>query len=410
MRLFAGAVLFLLVAAVVGRSAWAASFAFVLLGEGRDGQPVPMARAVVEDATACPVLTLASGARRAMTPRRAPVQGQFARVLACEALYPWDQAASITVGSTRHELPAVRRATPRRIVVVGDSGCRGQTERNPQSCVGDGYDKLWPFGTLLAEGIQDRPDLIVHVGDYNYRGTPHALVLPPAVTGYKRDVRVDVFDTGDLDDEDENPRFPIGPGYFSQNIPGSPQPDNWPDWRDDFFVPSSRLLVTAPWVFTRGNHELCSRAGPGWFYLLDSGSDLLGGGRAQADCPPQLPQDWRQGAWPDPPRPFDGQPFPTLPTPPFRLKLGGLDIIVFDSSDAGDAVLYAPDHYIAQYAQVATRLAERATPTWLVTLGRSGVSCTGPRVFRRRTRPTASSTSPSNTRYRRSFRPACRRA
>jgi hypothetical protein len=262
----------------------------------------------------------------------------------------------------------VRRTLPRRIVVVGDSGCRGQAERNPQSCVGDGYDRIWPFGTVSGEAIQDRPDLIVHVGDYNYRGTPHSLVLPPATTGYPHDAKVQVFDTGDLDDEDESSRFPIGPGYFSQNIPGSPRPDNWPDWRDDFFIPSSRLLATAPWVFTRGNHELCSRAGPGWFYLLDSGSDLLGGARPQSACPPQLPVDWREGAWPDPALPFDGQPFPSLPTAPFRLKLGGLDLIVFDSSDAGDALIYAREHYIAQYSRVATMLAEApATPTWLVT-------------------------------------------
>ena len=79
---------------------------------------------------------------------------------------------------------------------------------------------------------------------------------------------VKVYDTGDLDDEDE-PEVPIGPGYWSQNMQGSPMPDIWAAWRDDFFVPASRLMKTAPWLFVRGNHELCSRAGPGWFYLLD---------------------------------------------------------------------------------------------------------------------------------------------
>ena len=32
------------------------AFAFVLLGEGSDGQPVPMVRTVVEGGTSCPVL------------------------------------------------------------------------------------------------------------------------------------------------------------------------------------------------------------------------------------------------------------------------------------------------------------------------------------------------------------------
>ena len=326
-----------------------------------------MAHAVVENAASCPTLALASGAQQAMTPRAKPLLGQFAGVLVCETVYPWDQPASVVLEGTRHNLPVVRKATPRRIVVLGDSGCRGQTERRPQSCVGDGYDKIWPFGVVSAEGAQDRPDLIVHVGDYNYRGTPHRLVLPRGLTGYRRTVTVDVFDTGDLDDEDDDPGFPIGPGYWSQNIAGSPRPDNWPDWRDDFFIPSSRLLAAAPWVFTRGNHELCSRAGPGWFYLLDAGSDLLGGARAQGHCPPQLPAGWRAGAWPDPALPFDGQRFPTLPTPPFRLKLDGLDLVVFDSSDAGDAIVYARDHYIEQYRRVAAMLTENATPAWLLT-------------------------------------------
>ena len=29
--------------------------------------------------------------------------------------------------------------------------------------------------------------------------------------------------------------------------------------------PAAELLATAPWVVARGNHELCSRAGLGWF-------------------------------------------------------------------------------------------------------------------------------------------------
>ena len=90
-----------------------------------------------------------------------------------------------------------------------------------------------------------------------------------------RPLSVKVYDTGDLDDEDE-PEVPIGPGYWSQNMQGSPIPDVWSAWRDDFFVPASRLMKTAPWLFVRGNHELCSRAGPGWFYLLDPASSLLG--------------------------------------------------------------------------------------------------------------------------------------
>ncbi len=165
------------------------AFAFVLLlGEGSDGQPVPMVRTVVEGGTSCPALRDRAGATlSALTPRQRPEGGQFDQVMVCEARYPVGQAGTVQIADQRIDLPVVARGTPRRIVLLGDSGCRGQAERKPQSCVGDGYDKMWPFGTISFEGARDRPDLIVHVGDYNYRGTPRAMVLPKSATGYAQD-------------------------------------------------------------------------------------------------------------------------------------------------------------------------------------------------------------------------------
>src|SRR5882672_3482029 len=53
-------------------------FAFVLLGEGTDGNPVPMVRTVAEAATACPELKASSGRTlAAMTQRRRPETGDF---------------------------------------------------------------------------------------------------------------------------------------------------------------------------------------------------------------------------------------------------------------------------------------------------------------------------------------------
>ena len=268
--------------------AQSAAFAFVLWGEGADGQPVAMARAVVERATACPVLQRASGAWQGMTPRQRPPDGHFQDVLVCETLYPMGEAAAVLVGDRRLELPSVSVATPRRVLVMGDSGCRGDLPHKPQPCTGDGFTKVWPFGVIAEDEKRLSADLIIHVGDYNYRNTPRDMVLSPRVTGYDRPLTVKVYDTGDLDDEDE-PEVPIGPGYWSQNMQGSPIPDVWPAWRDDFFVPAARLMKTAPWLLVRGNHELCSRAGPGWFYLLDPASSLLGGDAGQESCPPQTP-------------------------------------------------------------------------------------------------------------------------
>lgn len=344
-----------------------AAFAFVLWGEGADGNPVAMARAVVERATSCPVLRRASGAWQDMTPRQRPPGGHFDEVLVCETLYPLGEAAAVLVGGRRLELPVVTAATPRRVLLMGDSGCRGDLPHKPQSCTGDGFAKAWPFGVIAEDERRLAADLIVHAGDYNYRNTRREFELSARVTGYGRRVTVKAYDAGDLDDEEDEPAVPIGPGYWSQNMQGSLMPDVWPAWREDFFVPASRLMTTAPWLFVRGNHELCTRAGPGWFYLLDPVSSLLGGDHRQGGCPPQTPPDWRPGAWPKPPaQPFAAQPFPLVITPPMRLKLGDLDIISVDSSNAGDAELFNVEPYVEQYRRVATLLAERR-PTWLVT-------------------------------------------
>ena len=343
-------------------------FAFVLLGEGSDGQPVPMVRSVAERTTACPMLrTSAGGATIPMMARRRPPGGHFDEVTVCEARYPVGEAASVFLGDRRIDLPRVSLDTPRRVVLIGDSGCRGPAKDKPQECDGDGFAKVWPFGVLSDEEADKRPDLIVHVGDYNYRGTERGLSLPPSLTGYAAPLNVNVYDTGDLDDEDIA-SLPIGAAYWSQNIEGSPNPDKWANWRDDFFRPGAKLLVAAPWLMSRGNHELCSRGGPGWFYLLDAGSTLLGPGHRQVECPPQLPPDWRPGAWPKPPaQPFAGLTFPTHTSAPFRLKLGRLNIIAVDSANAADAVLFNLDTYISQYRDVARMLAEDSTPTWVVT-------------------------------------------
>jgi hypothetical protein len=154
----------------------------------------------------------------------------------------------VVAGSEHIDLPAVTLATPRRVVLLGDTGCNGSDATKPQLCTGDGLGAAWPFAALAGDAARPRPDLIIHVGDYNYRGTPGTLVLSPAATGYARDLTVTLYDTGDLDDEDA-PRLDIAKVYWSQNIQGSPRPDAWPAWRDDFFRPAAHLLPVAPWVF-----------------------------------------------------------------------------------------------------------------------------------------------------------------
>src|SRR5258705_6143216 len=53
----------------------------------------------------------------------------------------------------------------RRIVVIGDTGCRLEG-RAIQDC---GNPTAWPFGTIAARAAAKRPDLVIHLGDYYYR-------------------------------------------------------------------------------------------------------------------------------------------------------------------------------------------------------------------------------------------------
>jgi predicted phosphodiesterase len=114
---------------------------------------------------------------------------------------------------------------------------------------------------------------------------------------------------------------------------GSPHGDNWPTWKAELFDPAAPLLAAAPLVMVRGNHELCRRGGRGWFRLLDPFP-------ARADCPDH--------------------------TEPYRLSVGGLALLVFDSADADDFL--APPVKVAAYAaQLAPLLAAAPPHAWMLT-------------------------------------------
>lgn len=114
---------------------------------------------------------------------------------------------------------------------------------------------------------------------------------------------------------------------------GSPHGDNWPTWRAELFDPAAPLLAAAPWIIVRGNHELCRRGGHGWLRLLDPSP-------VRADCIDR--------------------------TEPYWLAAGGLQILMFDSSDADD-FLAPPDKVAAYAAQLVPALAKAPPRSWLVT-------------------------------------------
>jgi hypothetical protein len=241
-------------------------------------------RTAIAAGAACPTV-VADGASVALTPRGAPDDPFPVQV--CEATVP-ATTAKLALGQTA--LPTVP-LNVRRIVVIGDTGCRikGRTAQDCNDPV------AWPFAAIAAAAAARQPDLVIHVGDYHYR-------------------------------EDPCPRGHAG-------CAGSPYGDNWPTWQADLFDPGAPLLAAAPWVMVRGNHELCRRAGQGWFRLLD-------------------PYPAREGC--------------ADRTEPYRLSVGGLELLVFDSADADD--LLAPPDKVAAYArQFAGLLTNAPAGSWLLT-------------------------------------------
>jgi hypothetical protein len=306
--------------------------AYVLLAESSSGGTVAFARAIVDPGQECPALIGAAAERIAMTPRSNP-HGFTVKV--CEARYPFGRSLKVEGGPV---LPAVAEA-PSRIAVFGDSGCK---PKDQEGCGLD--DPQWPFPALARAAAASRPDLVLHVGDYNYRGTPSG--FKTTVDG--QEVQSWYYDAGDGAAPSEQCGIP-GP-YLSQNSTGNPDADRWEAWWLDFFQPAGDLLTAAPWVFARGNHELCSHAGPGWFYFLDASSDLPEGGGRQLACPSQ-----------------DGQG-PALPhlqfVEPQVLHLGDLDLVSIDSANACDQLPGYTDIYRRQFAAAAKRL--RGRRAWLL--------------------------------------------
>ena len=93
------------------------------------------------------------------------------------------------------------RPNPQRIVMFGDTGCRLKTGDPTQAC---NDHNAWPFPKVAAMAAAARPDLMIHVGDYEYR-------------------------------EDACPTGNIG-------CAGSPSGYGWDAWNADFFQPAAAAL------------------------------------------------------------------------------------------------------------------------------------------------------------------------
>jgi hypothetical protein len=215
---------------------------------GPDGAAV--ARVIVNAPADCPSLQI-DGAGRRMALRQ-PTPPGFRP--ACEIAIP----ATAKTASVNGQALVLPEADPSRVVALGDTGCRILL-LDVQDC--DDPEK-WPFQQVASQAAAEKPGLVIHVGDYLYRERP-CLAWSEARCG------------------------------------GSPAGDNWDAWNADFFAPAAKLLAAAPWAFSRGNHEDCTRSWRGWFYYLD-------------------------------PRPWNGM-CETF-SPPYLVKLGAFELVMLDSS------------------------------------------------------------------------------
>jgi hypothetical protein len=238
----------------------------------------------VTTATACPDLTV-DGKPIPMI-RRGAADSAFP-VTVCSLSIPRSAKSATLDGKALPLVPAQIR----RIVLFGDTGCRLKG-KEVQLC---NDPAAWPFARVAAQAAARHPDLVIHLGDYLYRETP----CPAGVAG----------------------------------CAGTPVGDNWDVWSKDFFAPADPLLKAAPWVMVRGNHELCSRAGRGWFRLLDPADP-------RADC-------------------IDF-------SPPYAVGLDGLSLAVLDSAESDDSK--PTPRLVNEYAEgVASVAAGIQGPFWLLT-------------------------------------------
>jgi hypothetical protein len=284
----------LLAAASAGPgAAWASVLSSMVL-MGADG--VAQAR-VITDLAACPAIKI-NGRMRVMRRRAGPERLALRPTLSdpalskasdfpvavCEAVLP-PGARDVRVVGRRLPTP---RPLVRRIVVIGDTGCRLKAADAAYQACND--PAAYPFAGVAAKAAAWRPDLVIHVGDYEYRENPCA---------------TDKADCA-----------------------GSPWGYGWDAWKADFFQPAAPLLAAAPWIAVRGNHEDCARAGQGWMRFLDT-RPL----DAQTDCNDPAHDDAADDA------------------PPYAVPLGeGAQVVVLDMTRAGAKPTPAADGRHAQFA------------------------------------------------------------
>jgi hypothetical protein len=236
-----------------------------------------IARAIIDPGFKCPALS-DSEFLHEMVSRN---NDHNFEVIVCEALVEFEESFTLVFADGQLPLPVVK-TNPRKIIVMGNTGCLRSRVGNNTGCKEGEIAE--PFASLAVAAAADNPDLIIHTGNYNFRGTPDHVLFTETNGGVTRQIEERTYAAGAGTRQDENCDQDKDSPYFSQMSPGSNTPDTWKAWREDFFAAAGPVISAAPWVVTRGTHELCSRGGAGWYYFLDSHSNLVPGSR-QVSCP-----------------------------------------------------------------------------------------------------------------------------
>ena len=276
-----------------------------------------IARAVLPAGVACPSMRVTvAGRTMAMRtiPRRIATSTwpAFASVKVCEARIPVGATAVTLAG---HTVPARMPVEVRRLAMFGDTGCRIASWQ-VQDCASS---RAWPLATISARIAAERPDIVLHAGDFFYREAP----CPPADSALC--------------------------GGSPPPIAGAPFTDTDYAWLADALLPLSPLFAAAPIVVVRGNHEMCSRGGNGYFLFFDHGWQNASRCAPKGGVAPQVTN-----------RPY-----------PIDLPLAGdrsLRLVMVDSADGVDGAAGAdalPGK--RRFYERAHALAAARPESWLVT-------------------------------------------
>jgi hypothetical protein len=313
---------------------------YVILGQGPSGSNIAIARTVINSNLLCPSV---QGNKKTYNMITRDNPNHFS-VIVCEALVEFDIKYTLAFADGSIDLP-VAKSNIKHVQVFGDTGCK------TKDCAVGTPSKH--FKSLADSGAKKKPDVVLHMGDYNYRGTGGQVVFS-SKNGQGKLVQQGQwpYDAGDDQSQSAHCGQNIGAPYYSQSAINANKPDIWRNWHDDLFRSAGKLFKAAPWIVTRGNHELCSRAGRGYFYFLDPSSNLIDGA-GQLSCPNESPEKGPIGNF--------------IQRPSYKVSFNQLDVVVIDSANACDGFTNSP--FTAVYQEVFNGLETLVSNknSWLIT-------------------------------------------